>query len=193
MLNYSNSSIYKLCCLDPLITDIYIGSTINYARRKNGHKGSCNNKTNKNYDIYVYRFIRDNGGWGNWDMVEIERYNAADKLDLHKRERHWIETLLSTLNKSLPAHTITNKEYYVLNKPAISQKNREWKERHKVSLKKHNADYYTKNKDTIREAQRIYRDRNKDKIREQKAKAYLQNKDTIRERQRIYRGRNLMT
>ena len=44
-----------------------------------------------------------------WDMVEIEKYQAIDRLDAHKRERFWIETLKATLNKKLP--TRTNKEY----------------------------------------------------------------------------------
>ena len=101
MVNYSNSIIYKLCCLDSSITDIYIGSTTNKTRRKNHHKTCCNNVNNKDYNIYVYQFIRENGGFDNWDFVEIERVNAIDKSDLHKRERFYIESLKSTLNKQL--------------------------------------------------------------------------------------------
>ena len=100
MVNYSNSIIYKLCCLDPTITDIYIGSTTSKYRRKNQHKSSCNNKSYNR--TYLYQFINQHGGWLNWDFVEIEQYNAKDKSDLHKRERHWIETLKSTLNKIIP-------------------------------------------------------------------------------------------
>lgn len=53
--------------------------------------------------------MRANGGWDNWDMVEIEKYNATDKQDLHKRERYHIETLKAVLNCELPGRTI--KEY----------------------------------------------------------------------------------
>ena len=107
MVNYSNSIIYKLCCLDPSITDIYIGSTTSKYRRKNNHKSACNNPNDEKHNFYVDRFIRQHGGWDNWDFVEIEQYSARDKSDLHKRERHWIETLKSTLNKEIPGRTKT--------------------------------------------------------------------------------------
>ena len=90
MVNYTNSSIYKLCCKDPTITDIYIGSTTNFTRRKQDHKKNTNGVS---CNIYVYRFIRENNGWDNWDMIEIEKYEATDKKHLETRERYWIETL----------------------------------------------------------------------------------------------------
>ena len=36
--DYSNTIIYKLCCNDPSITEIYIGHTTNFTQRKNRHK-----------------------------------------------------------------------------------------------------------------------------------------------------------
>ena len=51
MVNYANGIIYKLCCLDPNITEIYIGSTTNKYRRKQQHKGICNNVNGKKYNI----------------------------------------------------------------------------------------------------------------------------------------------
>ena len=41
--SYSNAIIYKIQCLDPLNTEIYIGSTTNLRARKFKHKSSCNN------------------------------------------------------------------------------------------------------------------------------------------------------
>ena len=66
MVNYSNSIIYKLCCLDPNIIEIYIGSTTNKYRRKQQHKSSCNSSNGKYYNLYLYQFIRENGGFANW-------------------------------------------------------------------------------------------------------------------------------
>ncbi len=62
-INYSNTIIYKLCCNDPEITDIYIGNTTNFTKRKNNHKSCCNNSNDKNHNFYVYQFIRNHGGW----------------------------------------------------------------------------------------------------------------------------------
>jgi CRISPR/Cas system-associated protein Cas7 (RAMP superfamily) len=53
----------------------------------------------KNYNTYVYQFIREHGGWDHWDMVLVEKYNASDKLDARARERYWIEQLHAELNK----------------------------------------------------------------------------------------------
>jgi predicted GIY-YIG superfamily endonuclease len=76
MVNYNNSIIYKLCCKDPEITEIYVGSTTNFYRRKQKHKSTCNNSNDKGYNLNIYQFIRDNGGWENWQMVEVERYKC---------------------------------------------------------------------------------------------------------------------
>ena len=86
MVKYNQSIIYKLCCKDPSITDIYIGSTTRFARRKSQHKSICNNTdtNNQSYNFYVYQFIRENNGFSNWDMIEIEKYEDWGDLDSWK-------------------------------------------------------------------------------------------------------------
>ena len=79
MPDYSKSIIYKLCCKDPSITDIYIGSTTNFIERKCSHKNCCINKKSKKYNMNVYKFIREHGDWDNWDMVQIEIYGVEKK------------------------------------------------------------------------------------------------------------------
>ena len=90
MVNYENACVYKICCRDPLITDIYIGSTCCFKKRKSAHKKACNNENCKQYNLNVYQFIRSNGGFENWSIIEVERYKATDKKDLEKRERYWL-------------------------------------------------------------------------------------------------------
>jgi alpha-galactosidase/6-phospho-beta-glucosidase family protein len=58
----------------------------------------------------VYSTIRDNGGWDNWEMIEIEKYNCNDSNEATARERHWYETLQAKLNMIYPNRT--HKEYY---------------------------------------------------------------------------------
>ena len=113
-MDYSKTIIYKLVCKDINITDIYIGHTTNFTKRKNQHKSNCNNPNSKNYNLFVYKFIRNNGGWENFNMIEIEKYNCNDKLEACKRERHWIEELKSILNKYIPSRT--SEEYRKDNK-----------------------------------------------------------------------------
>ena len=114
MPNYANSFIYKICCNDTTVRDEYIGSTTNFIKRKSGHKSICFNEKSRDYTNRLYKFIRSNGGWSNWSMIEIERYSGIDKRDLEKRERYWIEKLRATLNKILP--TRTDSEYFKDNK-----------------------------------------------------------------------------
>lgn len=120
MVNYNDTIIYKLCCKNPEIKDIYVGHTCNFTRRKHEHKKCCNNSNRKDYTIKVYKFIRDNGNWDNWDMIMIEQYPCQNKLEAERRERYWIETLNSTLNRQIPSRT--KKEYYNDNKNNILEK-----------------------------------------------------------------------
>ena len=66
--DYSKSVIYKICCRDKSITDVYIGSTTNFVKRKPLHKTTCNNEIGKCYNSYVYGFIRENGNWDNFEI-----------------------------------------------------------------------------------------------------------------------------
>ncbi len=133
MVNYENGCVYKLCCRNVDVKEIYIGSTCSFKARKCQHKGCCNNENNRDYNLYVYQFIRDNGGFINFDMIEIEKYKATDKKDLEKRERHYIETLGSVLNKIIP--TRTDKEYYIDNKEGIKEKNKEYYQENTEQIK----------------------------------------------------------
>ena len=87
----------------------YVGHTSNLNQRKNNHKSHCNNESSKKYNYYVYQFIRQNGGWNNWNIIEIDRRNCIDLNDACKFEREHMEHLNATLNKYIP--TRTNKEY----------------------------------------------------------------------------------
>ena len=55
-IDYSNAVIYKLSCKDKSITEIYIGSTTNFTKRKYEHKKICNNPNNQKYNNQKYKF-----------------------------------------------------------------------------------------------------------------------------------------
>ncbi|RZK47944.1 MAG: hypothetical protein EOO99_11875 [Pedobacter sp.] len=135
-IDYSNTIIYKLVCKDPDVTDVYVGSTTNFTKRKNVHKSDCHNSASKKYNVYVYQFIRKNKGFSNWDMVEVKRVNCKDKLEASKHERRWLEKLGATLNKQIPSRTNSEyrqdnleyfKEYYENYRKDNYEKIREWK------------------------------------------------------------------
>ncbi len=162
MVNYDNSSIYKLCCRNTDIKEIYIGSTVNFTRRKQQHKTSCINDKSKEYNFNVYKFIRDNGNWENWDMVEIEKVNCKDKRELHTKEREFIEKYESKLNMSIPYKS--------------NEEKKETKKKYKELRKEINKNYYLENKEKLRQQQREYYLNNIEKIKERKKLNYEKKK-----------------
>ena len=132
MVNYNKSIIYKLCCKNPDIKEIYVGSTCCFTRRKQQHKTRCNNENSKAYNSKVYQFIRENGNWDNWDMVLIEKYECDDKQELHKRERYYLEQLQATLNCIIPSRN--KKEYKKDNSKEILEQGNEYYKNNKKKI-----------------------------------------------------------
>jgi hypothetical protein len=105
IINYSSTIIYKIVCKDLNITDIYVGHTTNFIKRKQYHKSDCNNPNSTHHNYKVYTTIRDNEGWDNWEMIEIEKYNCNDRNEAAARERYWYEILQAKLNTDYPNST----------------------------------------------------------------------------------------
>lgn len=154
--------IYKLVCNDVEIKECYVGGTINFRHRKWDHKKVCNKDIYQNHNLCVYQFIRENGGWENWCMVQIEEFKHNTKRELNARERYWIETLQATLNTNIPTRTMKEynnenqdkiaekaKKRYEDNKEDRLKKNKEWREKNKEDLLKKGNEYRQKNKEII--------------------------------------------
>ena len=139
--------IYKFCCKDTSITDIYIGSTCNFHRRKACHKYCCNNENDKRHNLQVYKFIRDHGGFENWEMIMIEERSVENKFQKEKLEREHIERLKPSLNCFIP--TRTKKEYYEAHKEEIAEKKKEYHEKNKEVILKKRKEYREQNKEEI--------------------------------------------
>jgi len=126
--------IYEIKCKDQNIKENYIGSTLDFLKRKSVHKCKCKNDT---YQNSLYSFIRENGGWDNFTMYPIEIYYCNEKIEALIREKYWINNINSTLNTlnsdiNIPCNTryyknkdnILNKqkEYYLLNRDKILER-----------------------------------------------------------------------
>ena len=117
-MNYDNTIIYKIVCSDLNITDLYVGHTTNFTKRKTAHKTSCNNENSFSYNLKLYQMIRENGGWDNWNMIEIEKYSCNDGNESRARERYWYEQLKANLNVCHPNRSTKESKriYYDRNK-----------------------------------------------------------------------------
>ena len=150
---YENSVIYKLVHKnDQDNENIYVGSTTNFRGRKLQHKKSTYNPNEEKYNRPQYKYIRENGGWDEWEMIAIETYPCESKRELEIRERFHIETLKSKLNKNIP--TRTQKEYCEDNKELISEKRKKYRQNIHTEILERKKKYGQDNRDKISEKQK---------------------------------------
>ena len=145
MPNYNNTVIYKIKHnedYDDL--NIYVGSTTNFRCRKCEHKSNCNHENCKDYNLKIYQYIRDNGGWDQFVMVLIEEYPCNSKNEKEIRERYHIDILKPKLNCNIP--TRTKKEYKNNNKEKIREQSKIYYENNKDEINEKKKEYYKNNK-----------------------------------------------
>lgn len=171
--------IYKICCLDPTVDKIYVGSCNSMKDRKWRHKHSCKTETNPSYNYPVYQYIRENGGWNNFDFVILEEIEYRKKHELHSRERYFIEILKASLNQVIP--TRTDKEHYEANKEKINEQKKKWVKDNAEKNKQYHDQYYQDNKDKLSEQKKKYYEDNKDYFVKQKKEYYQNNKDKFKQ------------
>jgi hypothetical protein len=167
VIKYRNTKIYKLVCRDLTITEMYVGHTTNFSNRKRGHKSVCCNAADKDYNAKVYRFIREHGGWDNWDMILVEKYPCEEVNEARARERYWIETLKPSLNILSPIVSLEQRQEYLKryneeNKEYLQQRAKEYREKNKERLKVAAAARIPTEKTIARIA--IYNQNNKEKV-----------------------------
>ena len=118
-IDSTKTIIYKIVCDDLNITDVYLGHTTNFINRKAKHKSNCNNIDGKAYNYKIYNTIRNNGGFENWSMIEIEKFQDCNDInEASAKERYYYELLNANLNSNCPGRNI--KEYYQDNKDKIN-------------------------------------------------------------------------
>jgi hypothetical protein len=174
MTNYQLGKIYKIVCNTTGLT--YYGSTCEptLARRLAGHRSKYEKKLCSSHQV-----LESN----NYDIVLVENFPSDNKMELHKRERYYIENN-DCINKSLP--TRTDKEYSFDNREKISANGVQWRldNRDKV------ANYYSNNIEHILNVHKEYRKNNLEKIKEYQSKYNANNKDKTKVRNDEYYMKN---
>ena len=163
IINYQNTIIYKLVCNDLNVDNVYVGHTTNFINRKRSHKERCTAPNSKKYHYKVYKMIRENEGWNNWSMIEIEKYPCNDKNEACARERYWYELLNANMNSRCPTLNVENRK----EKSKISRKRNYEANREAILQKAH--EYAASHKEQIKENKKIYRKNNIEKIKARKS------------------------
>ncbi len=86
-LNFSNTVLYKVVCKDITVKDLHVGSCQNITKKKNDIKTSVNKESHPHYNRTLPKFIRDNGGWDNWQFLEISKTPCLTRADAENRVR----------------------------------------------------------------------------------------------------------
>jgi len=147
-VDYSKTFIYKLCCRDFNVKNIYIGHSTNFKQRNQQHKSGCNNINSKEYNQYKYRFIRENGGFENWIMIKLFDYPCISKREAETEECKTMIELNATLNMVKSFKTDEEKKEYQ------KEYKKKYMQDNKTEILEKNKDYYEKNKTEILEKQK---------------------------------------
>jgi hypothetical protein len=75
--DFSQSVIYHIRNIETKKV-IYVGSTTKFQDRK----ANCNNEGNENHNFLVYCFIRENGGFNNFEVIPVSILNLQNKVQL---------------------------------------------------------------------------------------------------------------
>jgi hypothetical protein len=141
-VDYSKTLIYKLVHKEDYDNaNIYVGSTTDFRKRKNNHKSSCSNEKNEDYNDKKYQYIRDNGGWECFNMIEVEKYPCNDGNEARAREEYWRCYFNSQLN---------TKRAYRTDEQRI-ERYKKYYENNKDTHNKYTKEHYQKNKDKLLE------------------------------------------
>ena len=108
---------------------LYVGSTTDFHLRKINHKSDSYNEKYKGYNIKLYQFILDNGGWKRFDIWKID---CCDEENAFEKEQEYMDKLKPTLNdrrangfdfdRQKEYHKQYNEKYYENNKDKLNEK-----------------------------------------------------------------------
>ena len=96
-IDYSKGLIYKIQHED-IEELLYVGSTTDITRRKYEHKYRCTNIKDREYNLKLYKMIRDNGGWDCFKILILKEYPCDTKIELLLEEDRCLRDLKATMN-----------------------------------------------------------------------------------------------
>lgn len=198
-LIYSSSDIdnYVMYKLSPKNKDLkycYIGHTNNFVFRKRQHYLPCIDLNHSKSHLLLYETIRQHGGWDEWEMVELEKFNGKTKLEARIREQELIHEHGANLNmlkayiseeeRKLVKKQITQK-YREENKELLKEQTKKYKEDHKDIIAEQMKKYRAQHKEEIYAKTKEYREKNKEKHQQWQKEWVEKNKEILKEKRKL--------
>jgi DNA repair exonuclease SbcCD ATPase subunit len=190
--------MYKIYPKDKSLDYCYIGHTNNFEFRKKHHMLPCLNVSHTKSHIKLYQVIRENGGWDEWEMIELEKLNGKTKLEARMREQELIKQHNANLNMLSAFITederkekkkVITQKYREENKELIREQEKKYKEDHKEIIAEQMKKYREENKEKIREKSKEYKEKNKEKFEEWDKDWREKNKEILKEKRKIYEAK----
>ena len=103
-----NMFIYQITCNN----EVYIGSTNNFKNRLRQHKYCCTKINNCHYELPLYKYIRNNGGFESIKIEILKIINTKNLEEQKKEEQIFIEKIKPTLNTHRSYQDIKDKKIY---------------------------------------------------------------------------------
>lgn len=198
IIDYSKCQMYKLRHRDDLLDEnIYVGHTINWNDRERKHKEDCNNSNSKSYNQKKYKYIRENGGWDEWEMLWIEDYPCANKKEATIKEQELMIANDAKLNTYKAFSTEEEKVEYLKKyrdthreEMNMKQKIRDDIRENTEERKQYKQNYRDTHKEANSEYQKNYNEKNKEKVAETKKNYRNTHKEESREYAKNYRDKH---
>ena len=146
--DYSNGLIYTIRTDDGL----YVGSTCDFKDRKYQHKSSIYNENCHNYNLKLYKNIRQNGGEYRIELYKPFPCNSKRELEQEEeRIRIELDANLNVRRAYLTEEEIENydKNYREKNREELNAKTKIFRENNKDKLCVKSKLYYENNRDRI--------------------------------------------
>lgn len=89
---------------------IYIGSTERFNQRMYKHKYACNTEGYNKYNFKLYKTIRENGGWDEWNKEILYEFDCKDRFELRNKENEFIKIYKEKCINQLMAVKENNKK-----------------------------------------------------------------------------------
>ena len=158
----SNCYLYHIVDKENIVH--YVGSTSNLNSRKSKHKYNCRTQNCKEYNFDIYRYIRDHGGFENFEIVPIKKIeNISNRTELRIAEQQEMNKFSGLKNKY---GSYTSEEERVEQSREWNKNNREyrkkWQKDNPEKKRESDRKYYETNKEKKLEYQRKYRQQKKE-------------------------------
>ena len=89
-IDYSKTQIIMIVCKEPDLEKRYFLEISTGLKNKIiNMKKASKSESNRNYNLPMYKYIRENGGWKNFNIVILEDYNCESKNEALLRLNYW--------------------------------------------------------------------------------------------------------